>query len=67
MGGMYVAGIGYCLNHDAMYKWAAIMRIVKELRHQHLLPTRSLTSVDIGGGSAPLQVRASVGTRLDLP
>ena len=43
------------------------MRIVKELRHQHLLPTRSLTSVDIGGGSAPLQVRASVGTRLDLP
>ena len=59
LGGKYVAGIGYCLNHDAMYKWAAIMRIVKALRRQRLLPTHNLISVDIGGGSAPLQVRLS--------
>lgn len=57
VGGRCAAGIGYCLNHDAMYKWSVVMRIVRQLRRQRLLPAHNLTSVDIGGGSAPLQVR----------
>ena len=25
----YLTEIGYCLNHDAMYKWAVIMRSIQ--------------------------------------
>ncbi|EKX50841.1 hypothetical protein GUITHDRAFT_134947 [Guillardia theta CCMP2712] len=52
--------IGYCLNQDAIYKWAAILKTVRVLQEEHqtsssmgLPPTFS--SIDVGGGSSPLQ------------
>ena len=30
----YLTDIGYCLNHDAMYKWAVIMRTISVLQQQ---------------------------------
>ncbi len=30
----YLTDIGYCLNHDAMYKWTVIMRTISVLQQQ---------------------------------
>ena len=51
----YLHDIGYCLNHDAMYKWAVVMRTITLLQRRGTLPVEGLRAVDVGGGSAPLQ------------